>query len=391
MKDQTLDNDRIANLRCAFEDILGIPFTEGNSVNVLRNGDEIFPAMLEAIAGARSSIEFLTFIYWTGDIARRMAHALADKAKAGVVVRVVLDGFGAKPMRDDLVEMMRASGVHIRWFRPLATWRLWSMDNRTHRKVLVVDGEVGFTGGVGIAEEWEGDARDETEWRDTHFRLRGPVVSGLRGAFYGNWAEIDRKVAVALPNVRHHEAAGEVWMQVLRTTASIAWSDIASMLELIVAQAQERLRIATPYFAPDGIATELLQEAMDRGVEVDVIIPGPHVDRRATEIASTEDYLPLLEAGLRVWTYQPTMMHTKVVTVDGLLAQVGSANFNQRSMRKDDELAVIVLDRGTVATLDRQFDEDLARCHRVGMSEMKNRGLLRRLGEVVLRPVRSQT
>lgn len=374
------------------ENMLGIPFTEGNRVDVLRNGNEIFPAMLEAIGAAQSRIELLTFIYWTGDIAQRFARALADRARAGVDVKVILDAVGASEMSEALLQMLRDAGVDVQWFRPVTRWNPWQIDNRTHRKVLVVDGLVGFTGGVGIAEEWEGDARNEHEWRDTHFRIIGPAVQGLQGAFYGNWAETGQRLYQAPENLpAHHEAVGEARIQVLRTTASTGWSDIATLVELLIGLSRQRLRVSTAYFVPDEHTIGNLKEAVARGVEVDVIMPGAHTDQRVSQLAGEAEFLSLLKGGVRLWKYQPTMLHTKVMTIDATVACVGSANFNQRSMRKDDEIAAVILDAAVVRTLDRHFEADLQRSEPIGLEAWRQRGRLQRLLEAVVTPLKGQT
>lgn len=386
----TVAQENKAHCRLAFEAVLGIPFTGGNRIDVLRNGCRIFPAMLDAIANAGRSIEFLTFIYWTGDIAERFARALADRARAGVEVRVLLDSFGAASMPSEYIELMEAAGIEVRWFRPLANWKIWANDNRTHRKILVVDGATGFTGGVGIAEEWEGDARNEREWRDTHFRILGPAVLGLQAAFYGNWMESGGLVVDALDTVIPPNTAGTARIQVLRATAAVGWSDIASLLQTIISLAQVSLRFVTPYLAPDDASTQLLIDAANRGVRIEMIIPGPHTDKRMSELAGASQWDMLMDAGIIIWKYQPTMIHAKIVTMDGTFACIGSLNFNHRSALKDDEIALVTDCGDTVATLDQHFDEDLRSCERLAAGSWRNRGLIRRSIEFLARVVKQQ-
>lgn len=380
-----------AGPRQTLEAVLGIPFTDGNRVEVLRNGDEIFPAMLDAIAAARSSIDFLTFVYWTGDIARRFADALSKQARAGVAVRVLLDGIGARPMRHDLIEEMEAAGVEVRWFRKPPAWRVWSLDNRTHRKVLVVDGAVAFTGGVGIAEEWEGDARNPSEWRDSHFRVEGPAVQGIHGAFWGNWMEVEQTIQEALSAVRPQGRPGDASVQIVRSTASIGWSDIAMLIDCLICLAEKRLRICTAYFAPDDMTVRQLIGAAERGVAVEIMIPGKHIDTRTSELAGSEAFTPLMQAGVTMWRYQRTMLHTKVITVDGGIACIGSPNLNQRSMRQDDEVAMVVDDAALVRTLDAHFDEDLTACEAIRLHRWRDRGPLRRIREGLARIVKRES
>lgn len=370
-------------------DAMGVPFTAGNRVDILENGDQIFPAMLDAIRRARVSVEFLTFCYWTGEIAVEFAEALAERAAAGVRVRVLLDYFGARPMDRGLTETMERAGVEVVWFRP-PTWRVWRFKHRTHRKILVCDGQVAFTGGVGIAQEWCGDARDPSEWRDTHFRVRGPSVPGLRAAFWGNWCETERPLDLNDSAETQADPCGDLHVQVLRSTSSVGWSDIATLHRALLRLAERRVRIATGYFVPDEHILGLLCEAERRGVELELLTPGPYTDQRLAQEAGERDLLPLLDAGVDVFQFQPTMIHCKLITVDGVLSVIGSANFNQRSMRHDDEVALVVLDRDFTAALDRSYDRDLRRSRQVRREDWARRGPLKRLREWIAAGVRDE-
>lgn len=384
----TADRSEDESRRAALESLIGMPFTSGNRILRLRNGVQIFPAMLEAIGAARRSIEFLTFVYWTGDIAERMAEAFASRARAGLRVRVLLDAIGAASMRSELREEMRAAGVELHLFRP-PSLRFWTSWHRTHRKVLVCDGRVGFTGGVGISEEWEGDAREAGEWRETHFRIEGPAVDGLRAAFFSNWmdpAGVDVADLVATP----HEAPGKSLVQVVRSTATYCHSDAALVLRACIHSARRSLELTTAYFVPDQAAIDALCDAVARGVRVRVLIPGPHSDFRTVQLASEDVYRPLLAGGVELWNFQPTMLHAKVLTVDGVLACIGSSNFNQRSMSQDDELCLQVLDRELVGVLERDFEEDLARSEQIDLSRWKRRGHFQRAKELAARALRRQ-
>lgn len=326
------------------EAALGIPFTTGNRIDRLVNGIRIFPAMIEAVRQAETSIDFLTFIYWQGDIARRFGHCLVERARAGVRVRVLLDAFGAHSMSPDLLSALHEAGADIQWFRPKARWRIWQIDNRTHRKVLLIDGRIGFTGGVGIAAEWDGDARNPDEWRETHFRIVGPAVDGLIGAFVSNWVEAGGSPAHADMWRPQSEAAGAAQMQVLRTSAAVNYSDIATLFGLLIGLARERLRITTGYFVPDEATLNLLEAAAARGVAIEILMPGPYTDSRVARMAGEAVYERLLSSGVQLYRYQPTMLHAKILLLDDSVALIGSANFNHRSMGKDDEIAVTVID-----------------------------------------------
>ena len=378
-----------------FEEATGAPFSDGNRIQRLRNGDEIFPAMLDAIGGARESVEFLTYVYWRGEIAQRFAHALAEKAREGVAVRVLLDAFGAAPMARSLISTMEDGGVILRWFRPLKRFRLWRDLRRTHRKVLVTDGEVGFTGGVGIATEWCGDARDHTEWRDTHFRIVGPAVRGLRAAFYGNWCEAVAEEGTApslaealAPGADAPPRPGNAMTQVVRSSATNGWSDVVAMTEIAIASARHNLRIGTAYFTPDEATTAALVSAAARGVAVEVMLPWPHMDTRVSQLAGADAVAPLLEAGVRIHVFQPAMYHAKLILVDETISVVGSANFNRRSAWQDDEVCMVCLDKDLARVLARDWAEDVARCQPMRLQAWRKRGLWRRLGEAAARLIR---
>ena len=367
----------------------GVCFTEGNSVERLHNGVEIFPAMLDAIARAEHRIDFVTFIYWTGNIAREMAAALAERARAGVAVHILLDALGARTMERGLIHLMEERGVQVHWFRPLHRFRPGQVNHRTHRKVMIVDEAVGFTGGVGIADEWKGDARDEHEWRDTHFRLEGPIVDGLRAAFLDNWAETEAELyEEGIDRFPEQPQAGTAVTQCIRGASETGWSDTATLARTLLQLAEERVRITTAYFVPDDELTRRLCDASDRGVAVDVLIPGPHADKRVVQMASEASYARLLEHGVTIWNYQPTMIHAKLMTVDGLVANIGSANLNRRSCCLDEEINVVALESGLVAVLDAQFEEDLDRSVRIRPGRWDRRSLAQQTVERMVKPIR---
>ena len=385
------DPDRVSNARRFLEGTMGVPFTEGNRIEVLKNGDEIFPSMLEAIGAARRTIDFLTFVYWSGEIGTRFAHLLAEQAAAGLRVRVLLDGWGSRPIDRRLIDEMKDAGADVRWFRPLQKLELSKMNHRTHRKLVIVDEEIGFTGGVGIADEWQGDARDANEWRDTHFRVTGPAISGLQAAFLDNWIETD--VDFLRPGVDRFPAQpnrGNVTMQVVRGASESSWSDVSTLFLTLLQLARERLWITTAYFDPDGALLRQLCEAAKRGVDVRCLVPGPHGDKRFVRLAGEDAYKELLAGGVRIWEFQPSMLHAKIMTVDHVIACVGSANFNARSAELDEEVGLVVLDNDLVTTLDDHFEIDLGRSEEIDQARWKNRPLHRRLMEKVTKPFRHQ-
>lgn len=371
------------------EQALGRRFTDCNTIEILKNGVEIFPAMLDAIDTARRRIDFATFVYWTGDIAERLARALTHRAQNGVRVRVLLDAFGARSMDAGLVDMMCAAGVEVRWFRPLSTWRLWRLDKRTHRKLLVCDDTVGFTGGVGIAEEWEGDARNPEEWRDTHLALRGPGITGLRAAFLDNWNEAGEwsfESAVADPVCQQPGMP----VLVLRASSTIGWTDTATMFRSLVDLARQQIRIVTAYFCPDETLVDLLVAASTRGVDIRILVPGKHCDSRLSQLAGHAHIARLLDSGVKIWHYERTMLHTKTITVDGETACVGSANLNHRSASKDEECCVIALCKDTARTLDRHFDEDCEAAEAYDLQSWETRGVFVRMQEWFARRLANQ-
>jgi cardiolipin synthase len=386
---QRASEDRVDDVRRTLEGVIGVPATEGNQVDALVNGDQIFPAMLEAIGDARRTIDLLTFVYWRGGIGTRFAEALADRAGSGVRVRVLLDAWGASSIDPDLVSKMEDAGVRVRWFRPLRRLQPTKVNRRTHRKVMIVDEATGFTGGVGIADQWCGDARNEDEWRDTHFRVRGPAVDGLRAAFLDNWLETDPEVFDAsIDRFPDQPKPGRAVIQCVRGASEVGWSDISTLLLALLQLAQDRIRITTAYFVPDDELIECLNAASDRGVTVEVLLPGPHGDKRFVQLAGQAVYERLLEHGVRVWHYQPTMLHAKIMTVDGLVANVGSANFNARSTELDEEINLVALDSDLVRLLDRQFDADLERSEEIQPGRWEDRSIGRRVLEGITRPIR---
>ncbi|MGV9990780.1 phospholipase D-like domain-containing protein [Streptomyces sp. NPDC003374] len=379
---------RKQRLRRRLERLIGVAATEGNELVPLRNGDAIFPAMLGAIRSARHTIDMMTFVYWRGRIARDFAVALADRARAGVRVRLLLDGFGASRIEQRLLDLMDAAGVQVAWFRKPVWLSPFKQNHRCHRKVLVVDEHTAFTGGVGIAQEWCGDARHPGEWRDTHVQVRGPAVDGIAAAFAQNWAECQDGLFDERDRFGEHPQAGSAVVQVVRGSASIGWQDMQTLIRIMLTSAEERFRLATAYFAPDTYFVDLLCRTARRGVRVEILLPGPHTDQRACQLAGQHHYTRLLEAGVRIRQYQPTMMHAKIITVDSVASLIGSTNFNRRSMDHDEEVMLAVLDETFTAALDRDYDADLQHSLDIDLHRWRRRAVLQRCKEVAVTPVR---
>jgi len=381
--------DGARRMRRTIEGVIGVPATEGNRVDVLRNCDEIFPAMLESIERANNTVDLLTFVYWEGRIGREFAHALAARSRDGVRVRVLLDAWGARPIERNLLGLMEAAGVAVRWFRPLHRFRPGQVNHRTHRKVMIVDEETGFTGGVGIADEWLGNAENESQWRDTHFRIRGPAVDGLRAAFLDNWVETDSELFDEfVDRFPDHPRAGDTVVQCVRGASETGDSDIYTLFRTLCDLAEQRIRLATAYFVPDAEIVQRLARAVERGVDVDLLLPGPHADTRFVQMASEATYSTLLEAGVKIWTFQPSMLHTKIMTVDGIISNVGSANLNARSTKLDEEINIVVIDRGLTAILDGQYEDDLARSVLMQAGRWEHRSAFQRFVEAAVTPIK---
>jgi cardiolipin synthase A/B len=380
--------DRSERIRRRLERLIGIAATEGNALVPLRNGDEIFASMLDSIRSAEHTVDMMTFVYGRGDIARRFAQALAERARAGVRVRLLLDGFGARLIEKEQLDAMDGAGVQVSWFRKPLHLSPFKQNHRCHRKVLVVDEHVAFTGGVGIAEEWCGNARNENEWRDTHVKVCGPAVDGIAAAFAQNWAESHDDLFDDRDRFIQHQSQGDSVVQVVRGSASFGWQDMQTLIRVVLESAEERVRLATAYFAPDEYFVELLCATARRGVEVEILLPGPHIDKRVSLLAGQQFYEDLTDCGVKIFQYQPTMLHAKVITVDQVATLIGSTNFNRRSLDHDEEVMLAVLDQDFTATLDQHFEEDLEVSERVHAGRWKRRSALQRAREVAVRPVR---
>ncbi len=353
--------------------LLGSPLVGGNRVTELVNGDAIFPAMLKAIRGAKRSITFETFIYWRAEIGREFAEALTERARAGVHVHVLIDFVGAKKMDPALLEMLEAAGGEIEKFHPLSWYHLSRFNNRTHRKLLVVDGRIGFTGGVGIADEWLGNAQDEKHWRDTHFRVEGPVVAEIQAAFMVNWIKTRAAVEHTEDYFPKLEPAGPHLAQMFHSSPQEGSEDIRLMYLLSIAAARERIILEQAYFVPDDLTVELMIAARRRGVRIDVITPGPRTDEKLVRRASRSRWGAMLEAGVRIYEFLPTNFHCKLMVVDGLWSSVGSTNFDNRSFRLNDEANLNVHDAEFAARMEAIFAADLKRTREISLEEWRNR------------------
>ena len=353
--------------------LLGPGLLEGNKVDTLLNGDQIFPAMLEAIRGARRTITFETYIYWSGQVGKQFADALAERARAGVKVHILLDWVGSQKMEEALLEEMARAGVEIQRYHALHWYTLDRLNNRTHRKLLVADGRVGFTGGVGIADEWSGNAQDKDHWRDTHYRIQGPAVAHLQAAFLDNWLKVSGKVLHGDDYFPPLAPAGPHLAQMFKSSPEGGSESMHLMYLLSVASAKRTIDLAMAYFVPDDLALHAIEEALRRGVRVRIIMPGENIDAGTVRSASRALWGGILRAGAELYEYQPTMYHCKVLVVDDLWVSVGSTNFDNRSFRLNDEANLNVLDREFARRQTADFERDLQRSRRITLEEWENR------------------
>jgi cardiolipin synthase len=304
---------------------------------------------------------------------------------------VIIDSVGGLRVERDVVDLMEEAGVRVVRFRPPKPYALRRVTNRTHRKILVADGEVGLTGGVGIAEEWTGNAQDPDHWRDTHVRVQGPVVRGLLGAFAENWLEATGEVLAGegyLPALEEREEGGP--MMVVRSTAGVGDTNVEALYYLAIAAARETLDLTAAYFVPRPAFVDALRDAAGRGVRVRVLVPGPHIDKSFVRVAGHASYESLVEAGIELYEYQPTMLHAKSMVVDGAWASVGSVNFDNRSFQLNDEATLCVISEEFAGRLTRQFERDLEVSERIEPDRWSGRGPLQRLGESALRVARRE-
>jgi cardiolipin synthase len=346
--------------------------------------------MLEAIRGARRSITFETFIYWKGEIGREFAEALAERAGKGVRVHVLIDFVGSNKMDPELLELIRDSGGEVEKFHPLSWYHLSRFNNRTHRKLLIVDGHIGFTGGVGIADEWRGNAQDRHHWRDTHFRVRGPVVAQMQAVFMVNWI----KTRSSVEHTEHYfpdlEPAGDQLAQMFHSSPQEGSEDIRLMYLLSIAAAQKRILLEQAYFVPDDLTIELLVAARKRGVVIEIITPGPETDKEIVRRASRARWGSMLEAGVRIYEFQPTNFHCKVMVADGVWSSVGSTNFDNRSFRLNDEANLNVYDAQFAARLEKIFEDDKRRSREITLEQWRRRPFAEKMWEHTVGLLRSQ-
>jgi cardiolipin synthase A/B len=360
--------------------LLGPPIIEGNKVDALLNGDQIFPAMLDAIRSAQKSVNFETYIYWEGTIGREFTDALSERARAGVKVHVLLDWIGSMKIGEAALDEMRRAGVEVHRYHKPVWWKLARLNNRTHRKLLVVDGKIGFTGGVGIADKWRGHAQDPDHWRDSHFRVEGPVVGQMQAVFNDNWTKATGAVLDGADYFPALVAQGGMPAQMFSSSPTGGGESMHLMYLLAITAARRTIHLSNSYFVPDELAIKALIAAARRGVDVRIITPGPVIDSDVVRAASRERWGELLAAGIRMAEYQPTMYHVKALIVDSVLVSVGSTNFDNRSFILNDEANLNVLDAGFAQRQEAVFEDDWKHARQVSLQAWQDRPFTEKIG-----------
>lgn len=371
----------------------GAAMTSGNRLELLENGDAIFPAMLGAISAARKTVNFEAYIFWSDEVGARFRDALAERAAHGVAVRVLLDAVGSpgRLMKASDVDLLRKAGCRVEFFHPTRPWMLWVVNHRNHRRVLVVDGTLGFTGGVGFADPWRGNADSKEHWRDTQVRVEGPAVRGLQRAFQENWSETTGEALVGDEFFPGLSQPGASAVAVVPSSPLAPMSGAGRVYSISLAAATKEIWIANSYFLPDDTASGLLVAAVKRGVDVRVIVPSDeHSDVPATKAAGRSSFGTLLEGGVKIFEYEPTMFHLKTMVVDGVFSTVGSANFDDRSFHLNEEVNLFVYDGEFAGRMKESYRRDLGRCRPYTLAMWKARPLTKRVTEWLVTPIRSE-
>jgi cardiolipin synthase len=371
------------------------PIIGGNRVEVLLNGDETFPIMLRDIRSARSTITFAQYLFEGGTLAREFAEAFAERCRTGVKANILLDSHGSGRTPEDILGLMRDAGCQVEFFRPvevpalLFPWKLLQYNYRNHRRILVIDGRVGFTGGYGISDTWIGDGRTDKHWRETNARIEGPAVKFLQAAFAESWLET---TAIAIGGEGYFPRltpAGKMPVQIVSSSPAGGSFQNYMLFLLSINSARKTILITNPYFIPDQVMTEALLKAVARGVRVAVLAPGK-IDSRLTYVASRSHYGELLLGGVEIFEYQAALMHGKTMVIDNIWATIGSTNFDNRSFALNEELNLTVYDPGIAQRLEAIFQDDLKYSKKISYEEWQSRSVWERLWELFAFPVKEQ-
>jgi cardiolipin synthase len=363
----SLYSARSPEFRQSAGSLLGPNFVGGNSISTLVNGDEIFPAMLSAIRSAKHSINLETYIFWDGEIAREFTAALSDRARAGVHVNMILDAQGTQKMGIANKKQLQDAGVEIVKYHSVFWPDPRRYNNRSHRKLLIIDGRIAFIGGVGIADQWTGNAESPQHWRDNHYKVMGPVVAQLQASFISNWIKTRGNVLHGDDYFPPLEDSGSLQAQAIRSGAHYENLDLLYLLA--IASAKRSLRIENAYFLPDDLTRKELVEAAKRGAKVEIIVPGKLIDQKLVRAASKRHWPELIKAGIKIYEYQPTMVHVKLMIVDDKFVSVGSGNFDNRSIRLNDEANLDVLDSDFAAQQAHLFEIDKKQSHEAALDK----------------------
>lgn len=362
------------------------PVRSGGTVQLLNNGTEIFPALVRDLRAAQRTIDFMVYIWEPGRASDMVLAALIERARAGVQVRVMLDGMGGKKAPDEGFEQLRAAGGKVVRFQPMHFGELSRYHRRNHRRAIVIDGVVGYTGGAAVADKWLGDARNPEEWREAMVRVTGPPAVALQAAFAQLWSVVSGEIPVGpafYPPDPAAPTAGEPITQNVGVVSSPSDASLPlrKLFWLTFASARQRLYLTNAYFVPDHELLKALEERARAGVDVRVLVPGDKTDAKPVRWASQSHYEELLRAGVRIYEYQPTMIHTKTLAADGVWSVVGSANMDIRSMELNQENVLGILDRGFAAQVERTFLEDVGRAKEVRLAEWERRPWWHRAAE----------
>lgn len=362
----------------------------GNKIVLLHNGDQIFPALLEAIHSAKKSINFEAFLFYSGNIGSQFRDALSERARAGLRVRVLLDGVGSGAKLDNSdVEMMKKAGCQFAYYHPTHSWRIDRTNRRSHRRILVVDGKVGFTGGVGFADQWQGNGDGKDHWRDIHARIEGPLVAKLQGAFQQHWIKAFGDVLSGADEFPALQPAGNLRAQVV-ASHSFSVAAVPLVQAVAISSAEKSVFITNAYCTPNDDQVELLVQAIKRGVDVRLLLPGRHNDQPATKAAGREAYGKLLQGGVKIFEFEPAMIHSKTMVVDGFFSMFGSSNLDSRSSQINEELDVTVYDETFGREMQEVFQRDLEQSQPYTLEQFNSRSLWERSIEWVMLPFHSQ-
>lgn len=359
--------------------LLGPAIIDGNAVTDYQNGAQIFPAMLAAIRSAQRSVNLETYIYWSGDISREFIAALTERARAGVKVRVLADWAGSTRMEQSAIEALRAGGVHFEYFHPLNWYSLDRVNNRTHRKLLIVDGRVAFNGGVGIADAWNGNADDPEHWRDMQFRVEGPAAQQMQAIFEDNWLTTTGEALLGPDYYPEVPSPGRLPVQAFASSPDGGSENMQLMYLMAINGARRTIDLEAAYFVPDAMTLRALRDALHRGVKIRLLVPGPYVDSHVVSGASQAQWGPMLQAGARMYRWQPSLLHNKLMVVDGYLTLAGSANFDNRSFKLNDEANINIYDAAFAAHMTDVINADIARSKPLTYAQWQHRPWLQRV------------